>query len=72
MKVKITVEIDGETSVIEAEHVTYVAERGYKTRYDKDGSPEYKHNGHQRISIQAWSGCETFESFQATSPDNGD
>lgn len=70
MRTKITIEMeDGETTVIEAEGLSYVAERGYEVRYDLNGEPAYRLNGHRRFLLKAWSGCQTFDSFKARTGD---
>ena len=69
---KVTVEGNGiEPFVVEYEHIEYGFERGlntvYKTGVNSFGRPaDLRPNGHSRVLMKLWSGCETWDSFVAT------
>ena len=67
-KVKITVEIDGQSQVYEYSHCEVILECGlikeYGFNYSSGGKPiNIMPNGHRRLLIKAWSGCPDWESF---------
>ena len=63
---EIIIKKDGET-VFNASYDKFEArqERGIIITYDYVRSlNDIRYNGHQRMTIQAWSGCFNYESFQ--------
>ena len=62
---KIVIEIDGQRYEFEGE-AEFTQEHGLKTSYDTYGNAtKIEFNGHRRIILKAWSGCNSFDTFEA-------
>ncbi len=69
-RVRITIEFldrpKAEKSVIEMDGMCFTQEAGIERKPNiSSGAMDYGHNGQQRISIKAWKGCRTYDTFQA-------
>lgn len=65
-EVRVTIEIKGlDPLVVEYEKHDFMQERGLNYVYANPWCPatDIVYNGHERMSIRLWTGCETFETF---------